>query len=148
IGTERGARRINQRLLADEIIGSECDAAVFVLRCVKLRPLYARRQAFRRRRQACRYCRNQVFLPDLAVELPLAEPEQDRDANNGKDGRHDNAAPPFGNVHSSPRYSTRPSAALWWNCSAISRLFIGRSGSTVKITINGSHRTACTQTGG
>ena len=48
----------------------------------------------------------------------------------------------------SSRSTSRPGAALWWNCSAISSDFIVRKGSRVVARISGSHSTACSQYGG
>ena len=108
VGPEGGTGGVDQRLLPGEELGGECDAGVFV-RGRELRPACRRRQRLRRAVEPRGHGRDQVFLPDLAVELPDAEADQDGDAGEREHRRFDHAAAPA--AHSSPRCTRRPSCA-------------------------------------
>jgi len=72
------------------------------------------RQRARRRIETLSELRDQILFPDLAVELPDAEPDQDGEASHGKDRRLDHAGAALFTqwIHTSLRCSRRPSAAL------------------------------------
>ena len=85
---------IDQRFLAGQKFGGKGDAAKFVVRLNRgaVQPRAAADPAaFATSRAVTRG--DQIFLPDFAVELPDAEPDQDGDADQRKDGGLDHAAP-------------------------------------------------------
>src|SRR5260221_8153873 len=89
-----------------------------------------------------------MFL-DPALQLPHAEADKKHHHHDCKNGKTGDAAPAqLDPAHFGSRSISRPSAALWWNCSAIKSDFIERSGNSVVARISGSHSTACSQNGG
>ena len=118
IGAQRRTGSVGIGLLALEEFGGECDAGIFVGVRHQPLPAGARRQGFRRARGARRHGQDQIFFPDRAVELPDAEADQYRHADDGEDRRIEHAAAalrarhqasPFG---TSPLTMRRPGAAL------------------------------------
>src|ERR1700750_1593248 len=114
VGPQRGARRIDQCLLSADELGRKGHAAEFVLVLRQMLPIATRRQRTRRRVETLGQLRDQILFPDLAVELPDAEPDQDGEAGHGKDRRLDHAGAALFTqwIHTSLRCSRRPSAAL------------------------------------
>ena len=72
VGAEGGAGGIDQRLLPGQEFGREADARELLALLQQMRPAVARRQIGGRARKPRRHGRNQIFLPDLAVELPVS----------------------------------------------------------------------------
>src|ERR1700752_2771187 len=83
------------------------------------------------------------MLFGTALQLPEPEADEHRDHRERKQAETE-----MSRVHFGARSIRRPSAALWWYCSAISSDFIERSGNSVVARIRGSQSTACSQNGG
>src|ERR1700758_4376555 len=83
-----------------------------------------------------------------ALQLPHTKTDEDGHHGQGKGAEPAPAPPRLNRRHFGARSISRPSAALWWNCSAIRSDFIERSGNSVVARISGSHSTAWTQNGG
>src|SRR6185312_5138509 len=128
------------------IRGGEGHAAEFVVRCSECVPLRGGRQRQGRSRQPLGQRRDQRVLLDAALQLPDAEAGEDRDHHQGEDAEAE--ARLSRALHFGARPVSRPSAALWWNCSAINSDLIARSGHSVTASVSGSHSIACTQSGG
>src|SRR5262249_4686127 len=90
---------------------------------------------------------DQCMLLDPALQLPDAEAHEQRHHHQREDAEAE-ASPGRCPGHFGERSTNRPSAALWWNCSAIKSDLIARSGHSVTARVSGSHSTACTQNGG
>src|SRR3569623_1059685 len=87
------------------------------------------------------------MLDGAALQLP----ESERDERRGQQKREQREAGHAGRARSLvhfARSTSRPGAALWWNCSAISSDFLARSGNSVVARISGSQSAACSQYGG
>src|SRR5258708_37340952 len=96
---------------------------------------------------------DQLMLLGAALQLPQPEADEDGHHREREDAETETAAPalrrnPRVGAHFGARSISRPSAALWWNCSAINSDFIARSGHSVTARVSGSHSTACSQNGG
>src|SRR5262245_29802596 len=114
IGTQRRPDGIDKRFFTIEEFGRESHATKFFSILTELRPAGARRQIFRSAAQPRINRRDQIFLPDLAIELPDAEPDQKRDAGQGHECRIEYGRFPLAPrlAHVSLRPAWRPSAAL------------------------------------
>src|SRR4029077_84760 len=148
IRTQGRTRRVNQCLLAIEEFSGKGHTTEFFAILAKPRPARARRQIFWRLAEAGVESRDQIFFPDLAVKLPDTESAQNNNADQRGDGRVEHTACLLSSnlfFHASPRYSRRPSTALWCYCNAIKRPLTSGGGTRVTTRISGSHNAAWTQ---
>jgi hypothetical protein len=89
------------------------------------------------------------MLLDPALQLPHPEPNEQRHHREREQPKTSDATPSHLCLdHFGSRSISRPSAALWWYCSAIRSDFIERNGNSVVARISGSQSTACSQNGG
>ena len=101
----------------------------------------------KRLRQAFGECRDQLVLGGPALQLPGSERDEGRSEEKREQRKAGHARLARDIVHF-VRSISRPGAALWWNCRAISSDFIARSGNSVVARISGSQSSACSQNGG
>src|ERR1044071_5980130 len=101
-------------LLLHRGIQPENNAAEFLLVFTKLRPTRTRREIFGRTTQPGIERGDEVFLPDLSVELPDAEPDQNHEAGQRHERCIEDAAFTLAArlASASPRRSRPPSPAL------------------------------------
>src|SRR5262245_44583253 len=114
VGTQRRPGRVHKGLFSIEKFGRKCDSTKFLPIFSKLLPTGTRREIFWRTGKPGIDRRNEVFLPDLSVELPHAKPDQNHETSKRHERRIQDAAFPLAAslAHISPRRSRRPSAAL------------------------------------
>src|SRR5215510_7909722 len=114
VRTQRRAGGVNQRFFAVEKFGGKRDATEFRFALLQHPPAVTRRQIPRTRREARVQSRDQVLLPGLAVKLPQAESDQNRNTGEREHGCIEHRSAAFALQlfpHASPRRSRRPSAA-------------------------------------
>src|ERR1700754_964682 len=149
IVADRGAGTVDHLILTGLISRGKPHATEFIPRRRQRAPLRGWRQRSRRCGEAFGQLRDQRMLLGPALQLPDPEADQQRQRQERENSKAGDAAPSCGDFgHHGSRSISRPSAALWWNCSAINSAFIERSGSSVIARISGSQRAACSQNGG
>ena len=92
VGTKRRAGGVDQRLLPIDEFSRKRHARKFIALLRLLRPTGARRQVGGRARNARRYRGDQIFFPDLAIELPDTKADQNRGERDGQNRRREYAA--------------------------------------------------------
>src|SRR5262249_14496874 len=93
--TQRGPGAVHKRLFSIATVGRTCDYTKRLPVFSKLLPTGTRREIFWRTGKPGIDRRNEIFLPDLPVELPDAKPDQNYETSKRHERRIQDAAFPL-----------------------------------------------------